>query len=69
MTNPNRRKFIKTALLCGGFFLVGRVMGSLFPNTAKFSGSENLLEKNKRESDRAVAYYDNNGNKVLIVEK
>ncbi len=71
MINSNRRKFIKTSLLCGGFFFFGKIAGSLITNSTKLSTGDNdyLLGNNKREDEKRVAYYDNNGNKVLVVEK
>jgi hypothetical protein len=68
MINQNRRKFLKTSLLCGGFFFLGRILGSI--TSGKFgSGEDHSLFKNSKEDENKVVYYDNKGHKVLVVEK
>ncbi len=71
MLNQNRRKFIKTSVLCGGFFFLGRLLGSVAPGFSKNIDYEknNSFSKNRREDEEKVVYYDNKGNKVLVVEK
>ena len=70
--NQERRKFIKTACLCGGFLLAGKVIGSLFPSILRGSDVEaksNNSGIKKISSGKSSSFYDNQGNKVLVIEK
>ncbi len=71
--NQERRKFIKTACLCGGFLLAGKVVGSLFPSLLRGGVAEakssNTSGVKKISGGKSSAFYDNQGNKVLIIEK
>ncbi len=71
MLNQNRRKLIKTSVLCGGFFFLGRILGSVAPSLSKKIDYEknNSFPENRKEDEKRVAYYDNKGNKVLVIEK
>ncbi len=68
--NKERRKFIKTAYLCGGFLLLGRVAGSIFPGLLKSSESNNnsLSQKRVENTEDGFVFYDKKGNKVLIID-
>ncbi len=70
--NEERRKFIKTACFCGVFLLAGKVIGSVFPSMLKnenHNDQEKLPSSKRKASGNGSAFYDDNGNKVLIIEK
>ena len=66
--NKERRKFIRTACLCGGFLLFGRIAGSIFPGINTSKSNTNIPQK-ENSGDKESAFYDNKGNKVLVIEK
>jgi hypothetical protein len=70
--NQERRKFIKTACLCGGFLLLGKTIGAMFPGIMKSVSAkenDNSLDYKKTTNKKSSVFYDSEGNRVLIIEK
>ncbi len=67
--NTERRKFLKTLALGGGFLLLSKILAPLSIFTRKRTTEDNVFGLNKRENSREVVFSDDKGNKVLVVEK
>jgi secreted PhoX family phosphatase len=69
MINQDRRKFLKTSILFGAVFFLGKFFGSIFSELTQNSSRKNDFSERNLTGDSNVTYFDKEGNKILIVEK